>query len=146
QTHDLGDVGPLLPRVGKVRFTVVDGGTNQPVAGAQIQLFDTTQVADNQGQWLYEGFGGRATVTVTPPGGGGYVPLQLAIDILETGEVTEITLQLEKGIRVYGRVTSGSQPVAGAGIRVEGRDYLSTTSGADGAYELYVSAGEQVLR
>lgn len=146
KTHDLGNIGPLLPKVGKVRFAVVDIGTGNPLAEARIQLFDTTQVVDNRGQWLYEGFGGHTTVTVTPLAGSGYVPLQLGVDIFETGEITEITLALEKGIRVHGQVRSSTQGIAGAGISIEGRSYLSTISGLDGEYELYVPSGEQVIR
>ncbi len=146
KTHDLGDIGPLLPRVGKVRFTVVEKGSNLRISDAKIAIFDTTHVTDQKGQWLYEGFGGQATLTVTPPPGRGYVTLQAAINILETGAVTEVTLSLEKGIRVHGRVSSKGQQLGGARISVEGKEYLSTSSTPSGAYELVVPAGEQVIR
>ncbi|MDR7131805.1 hypothetical protein J2X69_004170 [Algoriphagus sp. 4150] len=146
KTHDLGDIGPLLPRIGKVRFTVVEKGSDLRIPEAKIALFDTIQSTDQQGQWLYEGFGGQATVTVTPPSGMGYVTLQAAINILETGEVTEVTLSLEKGVRVHGQVSSGGEKLADTRISVEGKEYLFTTSGPTGAYELVLPAGEQVIR
>ena len=146
QTTDLGDIGPMLPRLGKVHFTVVEKGTNTPVPGADIQLFDTTQVTDAGGKWLYEGFGGQATVTVTPPADQGLVTLQRSIQIDETGRVTDVRLELEVGVRLHGRVTGGGENLEGARVTVEGRDYLQTETDADGRYAFFLPAGEQVIR
>ncbi len=146
QTTDLGDIGPLLPRLGKVRFTVVEKGLGAPLPGATIQLFDTTQVTDAEGKWLYEGFGGNATVTVTPPSGDGLITLQRSIQIDETGRITEIRLELEQGVRLHGKVTGAGQALEGARVTVEGRDYLQTTTDAGGQYSFFLPAGEQVIR
>jgi len=146
QTTDLGDIGPMLPRIGKVRFTVVEQRSGAAVPAASIQLFDTTQVTDTEGKWLYEGFGGHATVTVTPPSGSGLIASQQAIQIDETGAITEVTLALEKGVRLYGRITGDGQMLEGAQVTVEGREYLSTRSDAEGNYEFFLPTGEQVVR
>ncbi|SEN88445.1 hypothetical protein SAMN05216436_12424 [bacterium A37T11] len=143
---DLGDVGPLLPRQGKVSFTIMEKNTTHRIEGAEIQLFDTTHVTDAAGQWLYEGFGGQATVTVRTPVGQGYVSLQQTVQIMETGEQTEVLLYLEKGTRVHGQVKGEGQPLAGANINIEGRPYLSAVTGDDGSYEIFLPAGEQTIR
>lgn len=146
QTTDLGDIGPLLPRLGKVRFTVVEKGRGVPVPGATIRLFDTTQVTDAEGKWLYEGFGGHATVTVTPAASEGLITLQRSIQIDETGKITEIRLELEQGVRLHGKITGGGQSLEGARVTVEGRDYLQATTDSDGQYAFFLPAGEQVIR
>jgi|GEM_PF-607766 len=146
KTTDLGDIGPMLPRVGKVRFTVVEQGSGTPVPGAAVQLFDSTQVTDAEGKWLYEGFGGQATVTVTPPAGKGLITLQRSIQVNETGKITEVTLELEKGVRLYGKITGGGDALENAKVTVEGREYLQVLSEADGSYEFFLPAGEQVVR
>ncbi len=146
KTTDLGDIGPMLPRIGKIQFTVVDQGSGAPIPEASIQLFDTTQVTDMEGKWLYEGFGGQATVTVTPPAGSGLIALQRAIQIDETGAITQVTITLERGVRLYGQITGDGQTLEGARVTVEGREYLSTLSDADGNYEFFLPGGEQVVR
>lgn len=144
-TQDLGDVGFLLKKTGKVKFRVVDKDNNTTtIAGAVIQLFDTSYTTTASGTWQYEGFGGNATVTVTAPAG--YVPLRTSVIIQENGVENEVLLKLEKGVKVYGKISSGSQSVPGARIQAEGFDYLQSTADASGNYELYLPPGEQVLK
>ncbi|MBL1409165.1 peptidase associated/transthyretin-like domain-containing protein [Sphingobacterium faecale] len=146
ETTDLGDIGPMLPRLGKVKFTVVYKQSGAPVADALISLFDSLQYTDIDGIWLYEGFGGRATVTVKGPQGSGLVPIQRSIQIDETGKVTDIRIELERGVKVYGIVRSGTFVLDNAYIAVEGRDYLNTKTDASGRYELYMPIGEYTMR
>lgn len=146
ETTDLGDVGPMLPRLGKVKFLVVDKQSQNPIANAAITLFDSLQYTNNEGVWLYEGFGGRATVDVKAPQGSAWVPIRRSIQIDETGKVTEIKIEMERGIKVYGTVRSGSTPLENVQIMVEGRDYLSSKTGTSGQYELYLPTGEYTLR
>lgn len=145
-TKDLGDVGPMLPRVGKVRFTVVNKESGVAIPDAEIELFDSLQYTDNNGVWLYEGFGGTATVNVKAPEGSDRVPVQKTIRIDETGKITEVKIELEQGVRVYGMVRSGSTNLVEAVITVEGRDYLRSTTDAAGNYEIYLPTGEFELR
>lgn len=146
ETTDLGDVGPMLPRLGKVKFTVVHKQNGAPVADAVITLFDSIQYTNSEGVWLYEGFGGRVTVDVKGPEGSGLVPVQRSIQIDETGKVTEIKIELERGVKVYGTVSSNGTPLDNAHIAVEGRDYLSTETDASGKYTFYLPVGEYAMR
>lgn len=145
-TRDLGDVGFLLRKTGKIQFKIVDKDNNSAIAGATISLFDTTHVTDATGSWQYIGLGGNATVTVTPAGNTGYITLRTTVNVQENGTLATVTLKLEKGVRVYGKVTSGSQSVGGARIQADGFDYLQATADASGNYELYLPAGEQILK
>lgn len=145
-TLDLGDVGPLLPRIGKVKFTILEEATSAPVVGASIAVFDTLHVTDQNGQWLYEGFGGPAVVTVKPPSGRSLVSVQKSIVINDNGQVEEVTISLQTGVRVYGSVTGNQQPIPEAQVSVEGFDYLSVTADQSGAYEMFLPSGVQVLK
>lgn len=146
ETYDLGDVGPMLPRMGKILFKVISKSDGMPIPNAQIQLFDTLQITNDRGEWKYEGFGGTATIQVTPPTGSGLIPIKKSIKIEESGKVTEVLIELERGVRVYGIVRSGDTNVAEAQISVEGRDYIQVKSNASGEYELFLPAGEFELR
>ncbi len=145
-TQDLGDIGPMLPRIGKVKFTILEQGTSTPVEGASIALFDTLNVTDRNGQWLYEGFGGQVVVTVKPPAGKRLVAVQKSININDNGLVEEVNISLQTGVRVFGSVTGKNQPIPEAQISVEGFEYLSVSADQSGVYEMYIPPGAQVLK
>ncbi|MFB2119137.1 carboxypeptidase regulatory-like domain-containing protein [Parapedobacter sp. 2B3] len=144
--QDLGDLGPLERRVGKVRFEVVDGETNTPLAGVAVQLFDTTHITNSDGRWDYEGFGGNTTVTFTPASGTPYYAIQRSVNIPESGTLTTVSIQLEEGVRVHGTVTSASTPVADATISVEGTTLFRSQTDESGSYEIMLPAGEHTVR
>ena len=139
---DLGDIGPMLPRQGKVKFIVLNKANKAPIANAEITLFDSIQHTNTEGIWLYEGFGGTATVKITPPSGSGLIPIKRSIQIDETGKITEVTIEMEKGVRVFGSISSGTKPIKEAKVSVEGRDYLSTLTNESGLYEMFIPSGE----
>ena len=143
---DLGDVGFLKRKVGKVRFKVIDEVSNAAIANATIKLFDTTAVTDNKGEWYYEGFGGDVKVAVTPPNGSAYVMVEQSLLINETGDEVPKVIKLQKGINVTGSVASNGTPIAGATIKVEEKPYLVTTTNATGQYSFYVPKGSFQLK
>lgn len=144
--QDLGNIGPLVRKHGKVQFTLVDKDSQAPVVGALIELFGRSSRTDNRGQWLYEGFGGQALVTVQPPAGSTYYTTTHQIQIRENGELTEVRMVLERGVRLQGRIHSGNVNIADAGISIEGLSHLRTRSNQSGNYQLIVPAGELLIR
>lgn len=144
--QDLGDIGYLSPRTGKITFRVTDKKSGAAIAGATISLFDITQVTNQQGISKYEGLGGQATVRVTPPAAAGYLVLETSLLINETGVENTVVLKLEKGVRVTGRVTSGDKPVPNTGITPEGYEAAKITTDTNGNYELYIPAGTITLK
>jgi TANFOR domain-containing protein len=134
RTIDLGDCGNLVRRTGRVRFKILGPG-DLPVNNAIIALFDTSHVAQN-GEWFYEGFGGNAKVSVSPPGGSDLVAVEQTVTVVEDG--TEVTqdIKLVKGTMVSGVVTAAGHNISGAVIEVEGQPYLNTLTAADGRYQI----------
>lgn len=144
--ENLGDVGPLIRRMGKVEFFVVDQDTQTPLPGIEIQLLDTTHVTNDQGRWLYEGYGGTFTVTFRPKDSSPYYAIERSIYIEEDGEVSHAEIHMEKGVRVHGKVSSGPQALADASVSIEGSDLHRTKSDESGNYTLFLPPGEQNLR
>jgi len=145
-TLDLGDVGFLKRRLGKIRFKVLDAETNSAIAEAKIKLFDTVGVTDNKGEWYYEGFGGEAKVAVSAPNGTAYVMTEESLLINETGSEIAKSIKLQKGIKVSGFVRKASNTIDGVTIKVEEKPYLLTATDATGAYSLYVPTGKFQLK
>jgi TANFOR domain-containing protein len=143
---DLGDIGFLKRKVGKIRFKIVDETSNAAIANATIKLFDTTAVTDNKGEWYYEGFGGDVKVTVTPPSNSTYVMVEQSLLINETGDEVARVIKLQKGVNVTGTVTSDGAAIAGATIKVEEKPYLVTTTTATGTYSFYIPKGSFQLK
>lgn len=145
-TLDLGDVGFLKRKLGKIRFKITDAETNGVIANAQIKLFDTTGVTDNKGEWFYVGFGGDAKVSVTAPAGSAYVMVEESLLINENGSELPKTIKLQKGIKVSGFVRNNNSAVSGATVKVEEKPYLLTTTDATGGYSLYLPKGSFQLK
>jgi TANFOR domain-containing protein len=144
RTIDLGDCGNLVGRTGRVRFKIL-GPDNAPVNNAVIALFDTSHVASN-GEWFYEGFGGNAKVSVSPPNGSELVAAEQSVNVVEDGtEVTQV-IKLVKGTMVSGIVTAAGHPVSGAAVDVEDLPYLNTVTGADGRYQISLPPGNVNLK
>ncbi|WP_343531396.1 carboxypeptidase-like regulatory domain-containing protein [Pedobacter sp.] len=143
---DLGDVGFLKKKQGKIRFKIIDETTNNPIANATIKLFDTLAKTDNKGEWFYVGFGGDAKVTVVPPVGSGYVTTEESLLINETGDEQPRTIKLQKGISVSGFVRSNGTAVPSVNIKVEEKPYLTTTTDATGAYIFFIPKGNFQLK
>ncbi|MEO3407669.1 carboxypeptidase-like regulatory domain-containing protein [Mucilaginibacter sp. CAU 1740] len=139
RTIDLGDCGNLVRRTGRVKFNIV-GPDNNPVNDATIALFDTTHVAST-GDWLYEGFGGNAKVSVTPLANSGLVAIEKTINVVEDGTERTEVIKLQKGTLISGTVTAGGHGVGGANVVIEDLPYLTAVSAADGRYQISVPAG-----
>jgi len=140
KTIDLGDIGFLERKVGKIRFKVVDEA-NTAIANASIALFDTIGITDSKGEWFYKGFGGNATVRVTPQAGTAFIITEQSVLVNEDGVENVKTIKLQKGTAISGFVRSGNAAVNGAIVKVEDRPYLQATTDASGAYTLYVPKG-----
>jgi hypothetical protein len=142
---DLKDIGYLNKIVGKARFRVVEAGTNNPIAGAAISIFDSTHVTDEKGEWYYEGFGGNATITLLPPKSTPYIAEQNSIDIVESGVEQVIVLTMDKGILISGTVSSNGQPLATAEVFLDGQDFGGVTTDALGHYSVYTTPGAHTV-
>lgn len=149
KTHvqQAGDIGPLIRQVGKVRFTIQDfDNISKKLQGVEISIYDTTNVTNTSGQWLYEGFSGEAVVTVTPDPTSGYVASQHSIEIHENGEITEVTIGIKQGVKVFGKVMSSNVALENADITIDGKPYLKATSNAEGLFSIYLPAGEEIVK
>lgn len=145
--QNLGNIAPVQRMLGKVRFIVHDYDNKaELLSGVEIALNDTSYLVGNGGEWLYEGISGESMVTFSPDPVSGYVAAQHSIQIEANGKVTEVYVGLEKGVRVYGKVSSSNATIAGAEISVEGKSYLKTISDNDGLYSFYVPAGEEIIQ
>lgn len=142
---DVKDIGYLEKFSGKIRFTIKDKATNQPIPGAVIALFDTTHTTDADGKWFYEGFGGATVITIKPTAASGYAPEQRSMMLPENGKVQEVTILLEKGIKISGMVKSGSVPLANANVYVDDGAISSTTTDNSGQYTLVLKKGKHDL-
>ena len=141
---DLKDIGYLNKIVGKARFRVVEDGSNKPIAGVQITVFDSTNVTDAKGEWYYEGFGGSATLTLIPPKGTHYIAEQKSITLAETGNEQVILINMKTGVLISGIVTTDNHktPLANVRILLDGEDFGGWTTDASGHYEIYTTPGE----
>lgn len=144
--QQVGDLGPMKQRTGRIRFEVIDQHTQVPIPDIHIQLFDTTHVTDNLGLWEYVGVGGRTLVRFTPSPGMPYVAMEKQIDITEDAEIKTVRIPMERGVRVHGTIMSDGSPVAAANISLEDTKLHQAQSNESGQYEIYLPAGEQNIR
>lgn len=142
---DMKDIGYLEKITGKIQFTIRDKETNDPVAGAEINVFDSTHVSDAGGQWYYEGFGGAAIITVKPLPSSGYAPEQKSLTLAENGKVQDVVILLEKGVKISGVVKSGNTTLANARVFADDGQLSSTTTDGAGNYTLVVKKGTHDL-
>lgn len=147
QKHNVGNIGPLERLRGKVKFIVRDAeDPTVLISGAEIALFDTLSTTNDKGEWTYEGFGGEVLVTVTPEESSSYVAEQYSINIEANGQLEEVYVDLSKGAKVFGKVSSSNSPLAEAEIILDGRSYIHTKTDEQGNYSLFVPQGEDVLK
>lgn len=147
QEHNVGSIGPLERLRGKVKFIVRDAEDPAVlISGAEIALFDTLSTTNDKGEWTYEGLGGEVLVTVTPEESSSYVAEQYSINIEANGQLEEVYVDLSKGVKVSGKVSSSNAALAGAEITLDGRSYIHTKTDEEGNYSLFVPQGEDVLK
>jgi hypothetical protein len=141
---------------GTLTSNVSDGSCDIAVPGAAVWVYDNTPGSRAQGvgirKLFSDDFGsfhtilaaGTYTVSVSAPG---YYGASFSTTIVSS-TLTSLPIVLDKmptGV-VSGVVTDGSNPVAGALVRVAGLDNISTTTNANGEYTLeYVPDGTFTL-
>ncbi|MEO6316683.1 MAG: carboxypeptidase-like regulatory domain-containing protein [Chitinophagaceae bacterium] len=147
-TKDLGKVGFLQKGFAKINFVVTDAGTSAAVKGAVVTIdetFDTTTNAS--GTVLYKGGGSAFTYTVTGAAGSDYIVQAGEMSVLPVdGSVTTVKVLLEHGVALTGKVTSKGKNIEGADIAVDGKEYITTKSKADGSYALFIPKGENTVK
>ncbi|MBN9383856.1 MAG: carboxypeptidase regulatory-like domain-containing protein [Chitinophagaceae bacterium] len=142
---DLKDVGYLDKIVGKARFRVIDESTGKGIPDTRITVFDSTNKTDVNGEWYYEGFGGATVVTLVPPAGSGCAADQRSMTLTETGKEQVITISLKKGVKVTGKVLSGSSALAGARIMLDDQEFTAVVSDITGSYTMLAPAGKHTI-
>jgi TANFOR domain-containing protein len=144
---DLGDI-VLEQRVGKILFTVKDAVSKAIIPNVKIILpNDAIEGTTNaSGQWLIEGPSGNILAQVTTSLAMGYIAKEVEITTKDDGTVTEFIIELDKGVKVTGKVTATSGNIKDANVVVDGRDFINTKSAADGTYSLIVPVGEYTLK
>lgn len=145
--QQLGELGPMIRQSGNVRFVIHDRDDPElRIAQVAITAYDSTAHTDQEGAWVLEDVGGPGLVTIIPDTASGYVAGQYSIDIPLDGKVTEVTIPLERGVKVYGTVAQGNTPIAAATVEVDGRPYLKAMTSQQGTYSMYVPVGEETIR
>lgn len=142
---DLKDVGYLDKIVGKARFRVIDESTGKGIPDTRITVFDSTNKTDVNGEWYYEGFGGSTVVTLVPPAASGCAAEQRSMTLTETGKEQLITISLKKGVKVTGKVFSGSSALTGARVMLDDQEFTAVVSDGTGSYTLLAPAGNHTL-
>jgi len=151
-SEEIKDLGTIVINraVGKLRLTVTDAGTSNPIENAEVLVGndETTGSTDDSGEIYFdEAPGGNVPVRITGPESTNYVPFSTEITITDNGEVTESTVQLETGARATGTVTAAGTGVEEATVRLEGRDDISVKTADDGSYTLAgIPVGEWTLK
>ncbi len=145
--NDVGKIGYLEKGFVKINFVVNDASSKTGIANAVIKIdgaFDTT--TDNKGEVLYKEGGSSFTYTVSGPAGSDYIIQSGEVGQKEIdGTVITVNISLEHGIQLSGKITSKSANIPGAKISVDGKDYINTTSKADGSYSFYIPKGESKI-
>ncbi|RYY55511.1 MAG: hypothetical protein EOO09_10180 [Chitinophagaceae bacterium] len=145
---DLGKVGFLVKGSAKVKFVVSDAGSQAKVANAVIRVddvFDT--LTGNNGEVIYKSGGGAFTYTVAGPAGSEYIIQSGELGTLPVdGSTSTVTVSLEKGIRISGKVSSAGKNIDNAEIFIDGREFITTRSKADGSYQLFIPKGENTIK
>ena len=142
----IGEIGYLKEKRAKVKFIVKDAdNASKVLKNTTISLFDQSHKTDTNGEWIYEGLGGNAEVTLFPDDGSPYIPIIHAVDLGESDDLITVILTMEEGVRLYGKVTSNLQNLDSANVTVEGNDLFVALT-VNGQYELYVPRGEQRIR
>ncbi|MCR5887252.1 carboxypeptidase regulatory-like domain-containing protein [Hymenobacter sp. J193] len=140
--QDLGQF-TLTKLVGRLRVTVLDSASGQPLPGTLVAFAGTepsleqTTGADGQ-TYFGKAPGGSVSLRVSGPAKGAvaYVPALQDVAVAVDGTTTLLTVRLAPGTRVQGTVRAGTLAVAGATVRVQGRPELTTQTSATGQYEL----------
>src|SRR3546814_15301375 len=89
----MGEIGYLNVQRERVRFIVKDeADPTKLLEGVSISLFDTTQVTNDRGEWLYNGFGGKVDVTLIPQEGSGYLPVETSVDLQADNQLIEMKI------------------------------------------------------
>ncbi len=128
QLDDSTSVTLRLRRAGVLAVTVVEGAAKRPVAGAVVELRDSSDASGAAILRATADAAGVATLRAVP--GGSYVlyaaaaphaPSWQALQLAERpGEIERITVELRSGVAVTGRVVdSRGAPVAGARVTAE---------------------------
>ncbi len=137
----LGNIGFLKEKFGRARILVTDKNTGKPIANAQVKLFDTIYITNTNGEALHKGRGGQVTITVYPTEGSLFAATQIAAEIIDDGTEPDIKIQLQKGVKVSGIVTSGGSQIAEVNISVTGSDFIKTKTNNAGVYSLVMVTG-----
>ncbi|HEX2731469.1 MAG TPA: Ig-like domain-containing protein, partial [Polyangiaceae bacterium] len=114
---------------------LVHTADGQAIAGASVSVQGPTQrstVADSGGGFSLTLPVGTYDVTATAYG---YLPTTLSAQTISVGNTTNVDLSLAAApsFTLSGTVTGGGQPIAGAGVRLNGSP-LSTVTDASGRY------------
>jgi len=151
-SEEIMDLGTIIINraVGKLRLTVTDAGTSNPIEDAEVLVGndETTGSTDGSGEIYFdEAPGGNVPVKIKGPASTNYVPFSTEITITDNGDVTEANVQLENGARATGTVSAAGNSVEGATVRLEGRDDISVKTDDDGSYTLVgIPVGEWTLK
>ncbi|QIX62275.1 hypothetical protein HER32_14240 [Hymenobacter sp. BT18] len=140
--QDLGQF-TLTKLVGRLRVTVLDSASGQPLAGALVTFAGAEpaleQTTGSDGQTYFaKAPGGPVSLRVSGPAKGpvAYVPALQDLTVAVDGTTTLLIVKLAPGTRVQGTVRAGTLAVAGATVRVQGRPELTVQTSATGQYEL----------
>jgi hypothetical protein len=143
------DVTLTMPRGGRIEGRVLDRGTQQPLTDFTILRPSRSGRGDwnDSGQQPIHSDDGRYALDNVSPGvmrllvrASGYVAGSRTDIAVEDGKtVSGIDIQLDRGAKISGRVTSANAPVAGVQVRLAFQrmpSFNEAATDADGLYSL----------
>src|SRR5690625_3571064 len=85
---------------------------------------------------------------MTPPKDSKYVAIKNEVEFPANNELVEEVFYLEEGVRAYGKatITNNTKTINSVRIRVDDKEYISTSTNDKAKYQLYVPKGEQTIK
>ena len=142
------DAPPILVRPGRsIGVRVVDGDTDEPIAGASARLGWRSAISDEGGTIEMRGLRTDDQLRIGAPGF-----LATTLPVSDLVEIEPSVIRLQRGLSIRGRVIDGlGRPVPGANIRyrrtsrVKQREIDHGWSDADGAFRIAGLSDEEHL-
>lgn len=132
-----------------VKALVKDYSTGHPIENAKVSAeFSQNHVLTNAlGQAVVEDVaGGNAAIVTSGPEGSFYTTVKSEILVDMSKDTATVEVKLKAGSGAQGTVKQNGSPVANAEISVEGLEFITTTTDAEGRYTLKgIPLGEYTL-
>lgn len=145
-----GNIGNIqIDQLTAVESIKVQDNTGAPVANAIVSIEDDpngqNMTTDASGNITITGPAGQLVFDVQGPAGSKLVPTQYGMTALSDGVIRKVTITLQQGIKISGKVTANGAAVANATVGMQSQDFGTATTQADGSYSVIMPVGNYAL-